>query len=102
MEPSAAWEEQEQPGYWEHNTKRAKSTEQTFLVDQRTLFGYYDQPCVGSRAFWTSTWFPAQHGPQHLSPSLLLSFSPGHPALFSHLSFQLLGVHFFFHFLLGI
>ena len=49
MEPSAAWEEQEQPGYWEHNTKRAKSTEQTFLVDQRTLFGYYDQPCVGSR-----------------------------------------------------
>jgi major histocompatibility complex class I len=39
---SPPWVEQEGPEYWEQETKRAKSIEQTFLMDQRTLFGYYN------------------------------------------------------------
>ncbi|XP_028642276.1 H-2 class I histocompatibility antigen, L-D alpha chain-like isoform X1 [Grammomys surdaster] len=47
-EPRALWMEQEGPEYWERNTQRAKSNEQTFRVSLRTLLGYYNQSEGGS------------------------------------------------------
>lgn len=48
MEPRASSLEQEGLEYWEQERKRAKSTEQTFLEDQRTLLRNYDQLFVVS------------------------------------------------------
>ncbi|XP_052019673.1 H-2 class I histocompatibility antigen, D-B alpha chain-like isoform X7 [Apodemus sylvaticus] len=41
-EPRAPWMEQEEPEYWELNTQRAKSAEQTFQGSLRNLLGYYN------------------------------------------------------------
>ena len=42
-EPRARWVEQEEPEYWEEQTRRAKGNEQWFRVNMRTLLGYYNQ-----------------------------------------------------------
>ncbi|XP_031203197.1 H-2 class I histocompatibility antigen, D-D alpha chain-like isoform X3 [Mastomys coucha] len=53
-EPRAAWAEQEGPEYWERETWRAKSHEQIFRVELKTLLGYYNQSEGGSHSYqWT-------------------------------------------------
>nr|XP_021485666.1 H-2 class I histocompatibility antigen, Q10 alpha chain-like [Meriones unguiculatus]XP_021485667.1 H-2 class I histocompatibility antigen, Q10 alpha chain-like [Meriones unguiculatus] len=47
-EPRAAWMEREGPEYWERETRGAKSSEQIFRVNLRTLLGYYNQSEGGS------------------------------------------------------
>uniref|UniRef100_A0A8C8T3M0 Ig-like domain-containing protein n=1 Tax=Peromyscus maniculatus bairdii TaxID=230844 RepID=A0A8C8T3M0_PERMB len=47
-EPRAPWMEREGPEYWERNTQRAQSNEQTFQGNLRTLLGYYNQSEGGS------------------------------------------------------
>lgn len=76
------WVEQEGPEYWEHETKRAKSIDfprgredPVWLLQLSTMLLDF-HPVSGSA--WTIA-----------SPSVFLSFSPGHPVLFSHLSLQL-------------
>ena len=46
-EPRAPWMEQEEPEYWELNTQRAKSAEQTFQGSLRNLLGYYNHSEAG-------------------------------------------------------
>ncbi|XP_062041784.1 RLA class I histocompatibility antigen, alpha chain 11/11-like isoform X3 [Lepus europaeus] len=48
MEPRAPWMRQVEPGYWDRNTRNAKSNEQTFRVGLNTLRGYYNQSAAGS------------------------------------------------------
>lgn len=58
MKPRLSWVEQEGPGLLgaEPETQRAKNEQQTFfLVNQRTLLYYYDQPFSQQQAFWSST-----------------------------------------------
>ncbi|XP_072471510.1 class I histocompatibility antigen, Gogo-A*0101 alpha chain-like [Notamacropus eugenii] len=50
MEPRAAWIEgvgQEDPGYWERETRRARGNAQTDRVDLETLRGYFNQSAGG-------------------------------------------------------
>lgn len=42
-EPRAAWMEQEEPEYWERNTRIAKGHQQSFRGNLRNLLGYYNQ-----------------------------------------------------------
>ncbi|XP_054433029.1 patr class I histocompatibility antigen, A-108 alpha chain-like [Pteronotus mesoamericanus] len=51
MEPRAPWMEQEEPQYWDRETRNAKETAQTFRVDLNTLRGYYNQSDPGSHTF---------------------------------------------------
>ncbi|XP_034380641.1 class I histocompatibility antigen, Non-RT1.A alpha-1 chain-like isoform X2 [Arvicanthis niloticus] len=48
MEPRARWMEQEGREYWEQQTQIAKSNEQGYRVDLRTLLRYYNQSEGGS------------------------------------------------------
>ncbi|XP_037375155.1 popy Class I histocompatibility antigen, A-1 alpha chain-like [Talpa occidentalis] len=48
MEPRAPWMAQEYPGYWEEETRSAKTNAQTFRVNLRVLRGYYNQSAAGS------------------------------------------------------
>ncbi|XP_031203188.1 H-2 class I histocompatibility antigen, D-37 alpha chain-like isoform X3 [Mastomys coucha] len=43
MEPRAPWLEQEGPEYWKEETRKAKSHEQWFRLNLRTLLRYYNQ-----------------------------------------------------------
>ncbi|XP_021010481.1 H-2 class I histocompatibility antigen, D-K alpha chain-like [Mus caroli] len=51
MEPRAPWMEQEEPEYWERETRIAKNTEQISRVNLRTLSGYYNQSEGGSHTY---------------------------------------------------
>ncbi|XP_037377057.2 HLA class I histocompatibility antigen, alpha chain G-like [Talpa occidentalis] len=51
MEPRAPWMEQEDPGYWEGETRTAKGNAQTFRLNLLTLSGYYNQSAAGSHTF---------------------------------------------------
>ncbi|XP_052600256.1 H-2 class I histocompatibility antigen, L-D alpha chain-like isoform X2 [Peromyscus californicus insignis] len=53
MEPRAPWVEREGPEYWERETEKAKSNEQTFRGNLRTLLGYYNQSEGGSHTIQT-------------------------------------------------
>nr|AAA80451.1 H2-K [Mus musculus]AAA80452.1 H2-K [Mus musculus domesticus]AAA80454.1 H2-K [Mus musculus] len=48
FEPRAPWMEQEGPEYWEEQTQRAKSDEQSFRGSLRTAQRYYNQSKGGS------------------------------------------------------
>ncbi|KAM6184908.1 popy Class I histocompatibility antigen, A-1 alpha chain-like [Rhynchocyon petersi] len=48
MEPRAPWIEQEDPEYWDQETKIAKVTAQTFRGSLRTALRYYNQSNAGS------------------------------------------------------
>ncbi|XP_059138083.1 H-2 class I histocompatibility antigen, Q10 alpha chain-like isoform X2 [Peromyscus eremicus] len=48
MEPRAPWVEREGPEYWEEQTRKAKSNEQTFRGNLRTALRYYNQSEGGS------------------------------------------------------
>ena len=71
--------EQEGPEYWEWETKRTKSTEQTFLEDQK--IGYDDQPWVAS----SRKHFGVRHGfclsTDHSISALPFIILAGHPAV---------------------
>ncbi|XP_062041781.1 RLA class I histocompatibility antigen, alpha chain 11/11-like [Lepus europaeus] len=51
MEPRAPWIRQVEPGYWDRNTRNAKSHEQTFRVNLNTALRYYNQSAAGSHSF---------------------------------------------------
>nr|XP_021485254.1 H-2 class I histocompatibility antigen, Q9 alpha chain-like [Meriones unguiculatus] len=51
MEPRAPWMEREGPEYWEEETQRAKSNEQIYRGNLRTLLGYYNQSEGGPHTF---------------------------------------------------
>ncbi|XP_036912937.1 popy Class I histocompatibility antigen, A-1 alpha chain-like [Sturnira hondurensis] len=48
MEPRVPWMEQEDPQYWDRNTRNCKGNAQTFRVNLNTLRGYYNQSDRGS------------------------------------------------------
>ncbi|XP_021041413.1 H-2 class I histocompatibility antigen, D-37 alpha chain [Mus caroli] len=43
MEPRALWMKQEEPEYWERETRKARDMGRNFRVNLRTLLGYYNQ-----------------------------------------------------------
>ncbi|XP_051009583.1 H-2 class I histocompatibility antigen, D-37 alpha chain-like isoform X2 [Acomys russatus] len=43
MEPRAQWMEQEEPEYWERETRIARDTGRNFRVNLKTLLGYYNR-----------------------------------------------------------
>ncbi|XP_059557364.1 patr class I histocompatibility antigen, A-126 alpha chain-like isoform X4 [Myotis daubentonii] len=51
MEPRAPWMEQEEPGYWELNTRNAEVAAQSFRLNLDILRGYYNQSRDGSHTF---------------------------------------------------
>nr|CZT87592.1 MHC class 1 protein [Chlorocebus sabaeus] len=51
MEPRAPWIEQEEPEYWEEQTRRAKGNAQADRGNLRTLLRYYNQSEGGSHTF---------------------------------------------------
>ncbi|XP_037375175.1 saoe class I histocompatibility antigen, A alpha chain-like [Talpa occidentalis] len=48
MEPRAPWAEQVGPGYWEEETRSAKTNAQIFRENLRVLRGYYNQSAADS------------------------------------------------------
>ncbi|XP_059137948.1 H-2 class I histocompatibility antigen, Q10 alpha chain-like [Peromyscus eremicus] len=43
VEPRAPWVEQEEPEYWEEETRKARNTGKNFKLNLKTLLGYYNQ-----------------------------------------------------------
>ncbi|XP_054578684.1 patr class I histocompatibility antigen, A-126 alpha chain-like isoform X4 [Eptesicus fuscus] len=61
MEPRAPWMEQEEPGYWDLNTRNAEVAAQSFRLNLDILRGYYNQSQDGSH---TLQWmFGCEMGP---------------------------------------
>ncbi|XP_036883979.1 popy Class I histocompatibility antigen, A-1 alpha chain-like, partial [Sturnira hondurensis] len=51
MEPRAPWMEQEEPQYWDRETRNMKEATQVYRVGLNTLRGYYNQSDHGSHTY---------------------------------------------------